>query len=241
VLAEQAGGPPEPDHPMQQISAQSALFFAGLCGCRLPTPREWQAAYEKYEKVGPTDRWNLRDQTWAQQQKYLAQTSNSHWPDDGIFRPEGSNAPAGASATANNYSDGALYFRHVNSPSSGSVFHHLVGNVGEFVCAASNQFERYGDKKTVDGIKTFARQNAESFFVIGGSALSPPQIPVDKPLAVEKTDQGYADVGLRLAFTAPARTLAEKAKWTLGEPHYLWPTPPADAQAKAAEVRSKPQ
>jgi formylglycine-generating enzyme required for sulfatase activity len=233
VLAEGAGGPPEPDHPMQQISAQGALFFAGLCGCRLPTPREWQAAYEKFEKIGPTERWNLRDQTWAQQQKYVAQTNGARWPDDGIFRPEGANIPAGASATAAAYSDGVLYFRHVNSPASGSIFHHLVGNVSEYLCAASNQFERWTDKKTAEGVRNFAMKNTESFFIIGGSALSPPQVPVDKPLALEKTDQGYADVGLRLAFTAPARTLAEKARWTLGEPHYLWPAAPAEAQAKA--------
>ena len=41
-----------------------SLFYAGLCGCRLPTPDEWQAAYIRFEKNVSIDRWNLRDQTW---------------------------------------------------------------------------------------------------------------------------------------------------------------------------------
>lgn len=231
VLAENVGGPPEPDHPMQQISAQGALYFAALCGCRLPTPAEWQAAYYKYEKVGATERWNLRDQTWLTQQRHIAQLPAGRWPDDGIFHPPGDTSPVGRAATAGSQNDGTLYFRHVSSPGNATTFHHLVGNVGEFVCSASGRFEQYSDKKTAAGIGKFADENSSSLFVIGGSALSPPQLPVDKPLPIAKTSEGYADVGLRLAFTAPARSLAERVHWLVGNPQYLWPSPPTAPQA----------
>ncbi|HEX4793927.1 MAG TPA: SUMF1/EgtB/PvdO family nonheme iron enzyme [Humisphaera sp.] len=232
VLASKAGGPPEPDHPMQQISAQGALFFAALCGCRLPSPDEWLAAYEKFEKNAPAAHWNLRDQTWLAQQKYAAQTPISHTMDDGIFRPEGDASPHGASATAVSQNDGILYFRHVNAAGDAAVFHDLVGNVAEFVCSATGAFERSSNRNTAEGVRDFAKEHAADLFVIGGSALSPPQVPVDKPLAMSKSDQGYADVGLRLAFTAPARTLAERVKWNLGEHPYLWPKP-GEVQAEA--------
>jgi hypothetical protein len=59
--------------------------------------------------------------------------------------------------------------------------------------------------------------------VIGGSALSAGDLDVDRPLPVTRTDRGYSDVGFRLAFTAPARNLAERLKWALAGEDYLWP------------------
>src|SRR5207248_6626210 len=45
ALKPEAGGnPSDADyavHPMQYVSAQAALYFAGQCGCRLPTSAEW--------------------------------------------------------------------------------------------------------------------------------------------------------------------------------------------------------
>ncbi|MDB5292800.1 MAG: hypothetical protein JWL69_4041, partial [Phycisphaerales bacterium] len=222
ALSDQVGGNPSADHPMQYISAQAAVFYAGLCGCRLPSVKEWQTAYETFEKSVPPDHWNLRDQTWDMQRKYVTSNHASRWPDDGAF-PAGTSAGAsGPSASSRPTNDGALYFRPVAS-SAGEVFHHLVGNVGEYVCDAAAQFEAWPEKKTADGARKFLDQAAGSIFVIGGSALSAPEVPVDKPLPVEHTDESYADVGLRLAFTAPSRSLAEKARWALGEQGYIWP------------------
>ena len=58
--------------------------------------------------------------------------------------------------------------------------------------------------------------------MIGGSALSPPDIPLETPLPLAHADIGYSDVGLRLAFTAPARSLAERLAWVLSGQRYLW-------------------
>ncbi|MDB5303541.1 MAG: hypothetical protein JWM97_1090, partial [Phycisphaerales bacterium] len=102
------------------------------------------------------------------------------------------------------------------------VFHHLIGNVGEYVCDASAQFEAWPEKKTAEAARKFLDQASGSIFVIGGSSLSAPEIPLDKPLPVDHTEESYADVGLRLAFTAPSRSLAEKARWALGEQAYIW-------------------
>ena len=194
VLASKAGGPPEPDHPMQQISAQGALFFAALCGCRLPTPSEWLAAYEKFEKNAPAARWNLRDQTWLAQQRYRGTNADRpHTMDDGIFRAGRRRCFAASHPRRPlRQNDGILYFRHVNSPGDAAVFHDLVGNVAEFACSAAGAFERSPNRNTAEGVRDFAEEHAADLFVIGGSALSPPQVQVDKPLAVSKSDQGYS-------------------------------------------------
>ncbi len=221
VLADRYGGPPEPDHPMQQISAQVALYYAALCGCRLPSTSEWLAAYEQFEKATTDAQWNLRDQTWEQQRKYLADSGSTRSLEDGIFRTEP--ASGGQRAKAMSFDDGTLYFRHVASPASGSVFHHLIGNVAEYECDDVEAFDSWKDKKTAAGIAGFAKSEAHSLFVIGGSALGPTDVAPTRPLPVTHTDQGYADVGLRLAFTAPARSLAERVKWTVGPLKYRWP------------------
>ena len=85
ALSEQVGGNPSAEHPIQYVSAEVALFYAGLCGCRLPTPMDWQAAYASSEKAVPLERWNLRDQTWETQRRYVASGGGSRWPDEGIF------------------------------------------------------------------------------------------------------------------------------------------------------------
>ena len=71
-------------------------------------------------------------------------------------------------------------------------------------------------KSTPEGVRRFAADNARAIAVIGGSALSPPELPLDKPLPV-KPGAAYADVGFRLAFTAPSRSLAERLEWVLGD------------------------
>jgi len=228
VLSDQAGGMPSERDPMQYVSPETALWFAVLCGCRLPTAREWLAAYETYEKRGSPGQWNLRDRAWELQRAYVATASAGgpvavgQWPDEGAFRPEGVAIAGGRDARSYAVDDGALFFRPVDA-SGGSTFHHLLGNVAEFVCDAPRQFEAIADKRSPRAIHQFVEQSASSLAVIGGSALSPPELPADKPLPLAHADRGYADVGFRLAFTAPARSVAERAKWALQAQPYLWP------------------
>jgi hypothetical protein len=151
-------------------------------------------------------------------------------PDAGIFTvpkaPDGRPVAGGAAARSGAQNDRTLFFRTVDSPElgagSGGGFHHLVGNVAEIVCDAAQPFEKYNDKATPEGVRRFAAANAGGIAVIGGSALSPPELPLDKPLPV-KPGAAYADVGFRLAFTAPSRSLAERLEWVLGDQDYVWP------------------
>jgi formylglycine-generating enzyme required for sulfatase activity len=222
ALSDDLGGNPSPDHPMQQIPAEAALYFAGLCGCRLPTIAEWRNAYAIFERTVPPERWNLRDQTWDQQRRYSATlASTPHWPDEGIFKPENVTIPAGADAKARPETDGTLFFRTVNSP-GGGTFHQLIGNVAQFVCEAPDGFDDYPDKSGAASIRKFLETAPDALFVIGGSALSPPDMPLQTPLPLTHTDTGYSDVGFRLAFTAPARSLNERLGWVLAGQSYLW-------------------
>jgi hypothetical protein len=135
----------------------------------------------------------------------------------------------GSAASSRPDNDGSLFFQPVASP-GGNVFRHLVGNVAEYVCDSPQAFNQ--SEKTAAGVKKFVEQTSKSLFVIGGSALSPPDVPYDKPLPLAHPDEGYADVGLRLAFTAPSRSLSEKVKWTVGSPPFLWPQVAAAPSAK---------
>jgi formylglycine-generating enzyme required for sulfatase activity len=243
VLGPDAGGMPSESHPMQQVSAEAALFFAGLCGCRLPTPHEWSVAYEQFGKGVPPEQWNLRDRTWETQRAHAANAgaqAAAQMPDAGIFTmpktPDGRPVSTGAAAKSGPQNDRTLYFRTVDSPELGTGarggFYHLVGNVAELVCEGAQPFEKYNDKFTPEGVKRFAAANADGIAVIGGSALSPPELPLDKPLPV-KPGSAYADVGFRLAFTAPSRSLAERLEWVLGDQDYVWPANAPGARAGA--------
>ncbi|HEY8749779.1 MAG TPA: SUMF1/EgtB/PvdO family nonheme iron enzyme [Tepidisphaeraceae bacterium] len=231
TLKPEAGGMPSKSHPMQQVSAQTALWFASMCGCRLPTSREWLAAYEQFGKNVPPDQLNLRDVTWETERQYQATGKPSSSLLDDIFQDTTSPSQDARTRPIN---DGTLFFRPVDS-SGGSVFHHLVGNVAEFLCEDSERFENLADAKSPQVISSFAGQSAGSLSVIGGSALSSPSIPVDRPQPLPRADRGFADVGFRLAISAPPRSLAEKVKWALRGQNYVWPNQ-NDGQAHASEV-----
>ncbi|MCK4629724.1 MAG: SUMF1/EgtB/PvdO family nonheme iron enzyme, partial [Sedimentisphaerales bacterium] len=135
---------PSLDHPMQNVSLAAATYFADLLGCRLPTTAEWQGAYREMPDF-PDDCWNLRDQTWREHQQHLfgiqdkmvqkRMTPFVPWPDTGIFKP-GKNRGKNAVVELQN-NDGVLWFKKVaDDVDKGTTykFHHLVGNVAEFVC-----------------------------------------------------------------------------------------------------------
>jgi formylglycine-generating enzyme required for sulfatase activity len=244
VLSDTAGGTPSDRHPVQYVTPESAMFVASLVGCRLPTPEEWRAAFDAYEKAVPPAQWNLRDETWRVQRDHVAALGDAgprgpQLPDDGIYlppRPSGEPATVATGAAAKSLAqrDGTLYFRPTDA-AGGSAFRQLVGNVAEIVCDAPEAFGQLKERSP-QTIKAFAADAGTGLFVIGGSALSPPELPTDRPLPL-KPGAAYADVGFRLAFTAPSRNLAERLEWALAGQGFVKPV--ADSKTASA-VKASP-
>ena len=220
------------------------MYLASLVGCRLPTPEEWHAAFEAYEKAVPPAQWNLRDETWRVQKEHVAALGDTgprgpQLPDEGIYLPprqsgEPPAAATGAAAKSLAQRDGTLYFRPTDA-TGGSTFRQLVGNVAEMVCDAPEAIAQLKER-TPQGIKSFAADAGTGLFVIGGSALSPPELPTDRPLPL-KPGAAYADVGFRLAFTAPSRNLAERLEWALAGQGFV---KPAGDNKTASAVKAAP-
>jgi len=235
---------------MQQVPAQAALFAAALLDCRLPTVREWQSAYDLFEAKTDVHQWNLRDQTFKLQLEYRAQGAPNQWPDNevsGAYWPADRPRPGQPNCHDNN--DGTLLFRKVDAP-GGSTFLNLVGNVAEFVCNAPEAFDGLPDRQAPEVVARFATSmvkgdNAKGsnglkdpgergkLFVIGASALSDPSLDPIKPYPVSSPTEPFADVGFRLAFTAPVLTVAERLKWAIDEQQFLPAVPPATTNASA--------
>ena len=212
---------PSNRHPMQHVSPHAADFFANLLGCRLQTPQEWQAA----STLAPTANPNVRDQTWRAQYQWAADARATRYlPDRGIFMPPNENPSrevwteaqlAGRPRSVGDrvYNDGDLFFDDV-APGGGQTFNHLVGNVAEYAAA--------------DG----------QVYVIGASALSPPTRPIDQPIEVtdwrDAANQGYSDVGFRLAFSAPPAPY-DQLRLVLEKQPYLTPGNPTTRPIAASE------
>jgi len=204
-------GAPSADHPLQRVTPAAADAFAALLGCRLPSPAEWLAAYAQYAGERPLSRWNLRDAAWAAQkqhvQKQWEQGRQMDYPDAGIFWPEEikpEDRKTGEKAVVADENDGILWFAPVDSDKDRTL-HHLVGNVAELV-----------------------REPSGGCYVVGTSALSPPEVKPDHPypLGDRQAVQGFSDVGFRLAFKAPIDPLgAQLDRLLTGRNLYL---PPGD-------------
>jgi len=222
-------GKPGSKHPVQYVSPQAAVYVARMLGCRLPSPAEWAHARRKHDAGAGSP--NLRDQTWKRQKDHvqglisdgeIGGFVDGYYPDSGIFWPEDvktRNERQKAEALPGD--DGTLWFATVDSD-KGRTFHHLVGNVAELVCQAAEDLEKLEVKSAADAEKFF-RAKADRFYVIGGSALSPPVVKPETParLAAKEAAFGYSDVGFRLAFTAPAESLSVRLRRLLTSRGYL--------------------
>ncbi len=219
-------GAPKRTHPMQYISPTAAAYVAALLGCRLPSSGEWQAAWPG-EKDNPESPANLRDKTWARQQKYLVDcesqgkfVTDDLLPDRGVFWPKGAKRVEGRQAESLPGDDGLLWFAPVDSGKP-RKFHHLLGNVAEFVFDDPSAAEQAEVSPPAAAEQT--AKNIDKIAVIGGSALSGPRIETDKPqpVAAEEAAGGYADVGFRLALTAPSEPLSQRLRRVLVTRGYL--------------------
>lgn len=191
---------PSRQQPMQHVSVRAAQLAAAAAGCRIPTIAEWQAAWQSADQRVTG---NLRDRTWRLELEHMNKPAfqGRCRPDAGMFVPKGekpSNAVF-ARADGSEFNDGVLWFRPV--PQAAPNFVDLVGNVGEFV--------------SDDSVKVY---------VIGGSSMSPPSRPVDRPFALDPDElsSGFSDTGFRLAFSAPAQG-TKKFKEALAGNWFLTP------------------
>jgi hypothetical protein len=191
--------------------------------------------------------------TWRTQQDYklnVMQTKPLPYPDRGIFLPSrllfadiqaGSAKPWLADALAKvapgritssptPYQGNTLWFRSVddkeNPAAAGLVMHDLVGNVAEYVFdgdAATAVVA--GNAPSTAAIDDAIKAGGNKLFVIGGSSLSPPDVPFNEkqpagPTAAGVT-AGYCDVGFRLAYTAPIDSIVDVLVNSFKEPKYL--------------------
>jgi hypothetical protein len=223
--------PDQPDraHPMQHVSAQAAVYLARLLGCRLPTGAEWTQAYLAFEKDHANKAVNRRDRTWARQRDHVNDmerqgkfVTTGLYPDEGAFWPKGfSGSGEGKDAKVLDTDDGTLWFAKVDAGQP-ARFHHLLGNVAEFVFEAPEDLDKLTDP-SAPAVQDLLRKGAGTLRVIGASALSDPKIAPTQPYPVEPSEAaaGYADVGFRLAFTAPAEALHVRLRRLLNSRGYL--------------------
>jgi formylglycine-generating enzyme required for sulfatase activity len=203
-------GQPTLDLPMQHVPPDAAMYVADLLGCRLPTSAEWKAAAGAQEARLERATLNLRDQTWARQQKHtearLVQGRRAFAADSGGFVPSTAPALSGPkSAAVVDEDDHVLWFSPIALGGGGSKapFKHLVGNVAEWVW--DGPWPTPGQPRGSDPgeFQRALDAHPEQIGVIGGSALSRPDLDVHQrqPVLLAEAREGYADVGFRLAFS----------------------------------------
>ncbi len=192
--------------------------------------------------------------SWATQQAFADAYDKNllPFPDGGIYSNLSKPAPKGASAKpwmtaelakiaperitpgTGVYTHNSLWFEPVGKEAIAAggagtpIMHHLVGNVAEFVfdtpdimvpipnnVASTNEIDDAVRKPTA----------LNKMFVIGGSSLSPPEIPFNEKQPVSATSvpakRGYSDVGFRLAYTAPKETIVEVLAKAFKDPKVL--------------------
>jgi len=233
LIRDEAGGEPNPGHPMQQVSPGAAALVARFANCRLPATDEWRTARDAYAASAELSEWNLRDATFGAHKRHIAamqaqvvNKSSFSWPDANILLPEQPKVPVEDRATSHAFDDGVLWFVPCSADTRHAV-HHLIGNVAEMVFDQPDRLDAAAP--TAAAVLSVLQQSAEALGAIGGSSLSPPEITPETrlPLDMLFSTEGFADVGFRLAFTArgtrpPRETLAAKILRVLSADSYIF-------------------
>ncbi|MGD9789866.1 MAG: hypothetical protein AB7Q00_03630 [Phycisphaerales bacterium] len=213
AIAGEVAAPTE-SMPMQYVSGRAAVHVSRLMGCRLPTSSEWKQALTAERKVAGTEPvWNVRDSRWRQQfERTLGLIQHTpDAPNAGIFRTSGMRRPSASAdgGVVTEADDGYLWFAPVGA-GAGRFFRHLIGNVSEYVYESPGDLERLGVGD--DAAITELLGRGSKLRVIGGSALSPPDIDAETPQGVPLSQslEGFSDVGFRVAFSAPGNAVAPK-------------------------------
>jgi hypothetical protein len=148
--------------------------------------------------------------------KVQRQSGAAIWTAAELSRLGGSTTSSGASAAlwplSTLQTSSSLGFRGVGDIENyAGVFHDLIGNVGEYVMDVPVVLsEKVSVNPPLSGAEAaghvsdwFSPQRLAAVAVIGGSALSPPDLDPTKPYPLPKDANQFADVGFRLAFTDP--------------------------------------
>jgi hypothetical protein len=177
-------------------------------GAHLTTLSEWQAARD--EERGGKALWNLRDATWKAADDYFIRNIKGTSGADGLnprgwqrFRSDDED-PGSVwdakfrPASQTTYDDGAvLPIAAEPDPETersglrGRKFFHVIGNVWQAV--------------EVDAANPAAKLPGETkYAVVGGSAISAPELGSELPLRLTKSElEGATDIGFRISFKAP--------------------------------------
>lgn len=203
-----AGGRPLGTHPAHAMPPDIARFVAQLVGCRLPTRAEWDAAVARElreEKAsGQAATWNLRDRTFGR----FVPAGDALFASIFRYGSSDDDAATWSSADGKKYDDGTLWFAPVDK-GGGVLFHHLFGNVAEFVWdppsgattvkpAAAPNLSALTSELTLPGSQIYVRGTSA---LSPGRALKAGESPDTPPTRCDVLG-AYADVGFRLAFTA---------------------------------------
>lgn len=143
-----------------------------------------------------------------------------------ILIPDQPKVPIEDRATAHEFDDGILWFAPCTADPRHSI-QHLLGNVAELVFDQPDRLDTA--KPTAEGVLGVLQQAPDALAAIGGSSLSPPELPPETRIPVDLlfSTEGFADVGFRMAFTArgtrpPRETLAAKILRILGPDSYIF-------------------
>lgn len=191
--------PPSNDSPMQHVPAAAAAYIAALAGCRIPTIGEWQSLLKEQSPDSRAELANLRDARWALYSNHMkAREAAGKWfqpADAGAFVPAG---PAQMTAAAHPWDDGVLWFSPA-AHDANQAASHVLGNVAEFVTTVPWELP-----SEPEAAAALVAGQLKQLKVIGGSALSHPEIDPHTPQELDPIDalEGFADVGFRLAFGA---------------------------------------
>lgn len=201
---------PSQSLPVVSISTGTMQTWATLLGAHLTTLSEWEAARAT---EGPTflkTSWNLRDRAWKQADDHFQRNLKGNL-DATDLDPRGWQRFRSGARDAGNvwddkllgpapntaYDDGAVLplpaepdAEAQQSGRFGKDFFHLNGNVWQAV--------------EVDAASEAAKLPAKTkYAVVGGSAISPPELGREMQWLSPNETQGATDIGFRISFKAP--------------------------------------
>jgi len=217
---------PTGQSPMQRISLSDAMFIGARLGCRLPTDGEWLAAYAQIRGASIDSGWNLRDQSFEAQVRFV-EANGGGWRQ--AMMPDADAQEQFRDGPAYAFDDGKVWVGEVEGGPEGP-FRQILGNVHEFVILdALGEEEALGSRSVPPAAETpdrwYAVARSVRAGVMGGSVFSRSDAPIDEASIVKDVPGGWSDVGVRLAFSPESgrvrRSVSARLKSLLDDAPFL--------------------